>query len=339
MFFSVIVPIYRVEKYLKRCIDSVLAQSFSDYELILVDDGSPDGCPAICDAYAKEDERIRVIHKENGGLVSARKAGILVAQGEYIFHLDSDDAITEHALQKAYEIVMDTHADIVSFSYQIYKNGEISEPIHDYVPEGLYDKKKMETELYPKLLSDENMEHLFYFVWGKAYRRSLIMPHQLLVSDRISLGEDLSCAVPCYLQAETVYMSREPAYLYTIRDDSISTTFRTEQITQVAEVIRCLRESQTEKPNDFEMQIARYSCFMCFAIFAAAAEGGYFESLDELVKRIRETEHRALIPNAQFRNLSTKSRWTIRWMQKEHYKRAFYFLYFCKKIKCIWKRG
>ena len=77
MLFSVIVPIYKVEKYLHRCVDSVLAQSFSDFELILVDDGSPDGCPAICDAYAEKDARVRVIHKENGGLVSARQAGMI----------------------------------------------------------------------------------------------------------------------------------------------------------------------------------------------------------------------------------------------------------------------
>ena len=91
MLFSVIVPIYNIEKYIRRCIDSVLLQSFTDFELILVDDGSPDRCGAICDEYAKKDERIKVIHKENGGLVSARQAGIKVASGDYIFHLDGDD--------------------------------------------------------------------------------------------------------------------------------------------------------------------------------------------------------------------------------------------------------
>ena len=98
MLFSVIVPIYNIEKYIRRCIDSVLLQSFTDFELILVDDGSPDRCGAICDEYAKKDERIKVIHKENGGLVSARQAGIKVASGDYIFHLDGDDAVLPDAL-------------------------------------------------------------------------------------------------------------------------------------------------------------------------------------------------------------------------------------------------
>ena len=114
MLFSVIVPIYNIEKYIRRCIDSVLLQSFADFELILVDDGSPDMCGAICDEYAKKDERIKVIHKENGGLVTARQAGIKVAGGDYIFHLDGDDAILPDALESAYKIICDTGADIVS---------------------------------------------------------------------------------------------------------------------------------------------------------------------------------------------------------------------------------
>ena len=108
MFFSVIVPIYNVEKYLSRCIDSVLSQTFADFELILVDDGSPDNCPEICDKYVQKDHRIKVVHKENGGLVSARQAGVSIAKGDYIFNLDGDDAITPDALMSAYQIILDS---------------------------------------------------------------------------------------------------------------------------------------------------------------------------------------------------------------------------------------
>lgn len=90
---SVIVPVYNVEPYLRQCVDSILGQTFRDFELILVDDGSPDGCPAICDEYAKMDSRVKVIHKENGGLSSARNAGLDVAKGKYIAFVDSDDWI------------------------------------------------------------------------------------------------------------------------------------------------------------------------------------------------------------------------------------------------------
>ena len=93
MFFSVIIPVYKVEKFLPDCIESVLNQTFSDFEMILVDDGSPDACPEICEEYRKKDDRIKVVHKENGGLASARRAGIKVAQGDFVFNLDSDDLI------------------------------------------------------------------------------------------------------------------------------------------------------------------------------------------------------------------------------------------------------
>jgi glycosyltransferase involved in cell wall biosynthesis len=93
MKLSIIVPVYKVEAYLHRCIDSILAQTFTDYELILVDDGSPDRCPTICDEYAQKDERIKVVHKSNGGLSDARNAGLEIAQGKYIGFIDSDDFI------------------------------------------------------------------------------------------------------------------------------------------------------------------------------------------------------------------------------------------------------
>ena len=100
---SIIVPVYNTEKYLHRCIDSILAQTFTDFELILVDDGSPDNCPQICDEYAEKDCRVKVIHQENGGLSAARNAGIDIATGTFIFFCDSDDYIKEDCLLHFYE--------------------------------------------------------------------------------------------------------------------------------------------------------------------------------------------------------------------------------------------
>ena len=109
---SVIVPIYNVEPYLRRCVDSLLVQSYMDFELILVDDGSPDNCGAICDEYAAVDSRVRVIHKPNGGLSDARNAGLEIAQGEYIAFVDSDDWVAKHYLERLMSALTDTDADI-----------------------------------------------------------------------------------------------------------------------------------------------------------------------------------------------------------------------------------
>ena len=337
MLFSVIVPIYNIEKYLCRCIDSVLAQTFGDYELILVDDGSPDRCPDICDEYAKKDARIKVIHKQNGGLVSARQAGIVQAVGEYVFHLDGDDAICEDALESAYRIIEQSHPDIVSFSYHRCIDGKLCGVVDDLLPEGLYQRPEIEEKIYPNLLSTPNMKNLFYFLWGKAIKRELATKHQMRVNRAISLGEDLSCSVPCYLEADSVYMSRKVVYLYTIRNDSITTNFKTSQITQIADVIVGLREMDVKKPSGFDAQIARYSCFMCFAILAAAAEGGHFGALGELKRLILGSLHKDEIRKAHFTSVTVKTRISVFLIKCHMIRSAFYFLFLCKQIKNLRK--
>ena len=337
MLFSVIVPIYKIEKYLSRCIQSVLMQSFTDFEVILVDDGSPDNCPKICDDYATKDKRIKVIHKENGGLVSARQAGIKLASGDYIFHLDGDDALCEDALESAYEIINEYHPDIISFSYKPFVQGRVGDVVNDLPEEGLYDKALMKEKIYPHLLSDKNMNHIFYFSWGKAIKREIAIKHQLNVNPKIFLGEDLSCAVPCYLDAETVYMSKKPIYLYTIRNDSLTNDFKSNQITQIADVIEGLRKLDVQKPNDFEAQISRYSCFMCFAVLALAAQGNHFSSVKTIKELIKNSLHREEIKKAKFENITFKSRIAIFLMKKQCIGLAFYFLYLCKEIKRIRK--
>lgn len=119
---SVIVPVYKVEKYLNKCIDSILAQTFEDFELILVDDGSPDRCGEICDEYARRDNRIKVIHKENGGVSSARNAGLDIARGKYVNFIDSDDWIEKEALETLYKLSSQTGADIVQGKGSIVKD-------------------------------------------------------------------------------------------------------------------------------------------------------------------------------------------------------------------------
>lgn len=335
MLFSVIVPIYNIEKYLRKCVESVLAQSFTDYELILVDDGSPDNCPEICDEYAINNLKVQVIHKKNGGLVSARQAGIKLAKGDYIFNLDGDDALLPDALESAYDIIKDTGADIVSFSYRTCINGVIGDVVYDLLSEGLYKKPEIEKFIYPNLLSNSNMEHLFYFLWGKAIKKDLLLNHQLNVNPAISLGEDLSCIVPCFLDANTVYFSKKDVYLYTIRNDSISTDFKTVQIKQIENVILGLREISANKPKDFDDQISRYSCYMCFAILAAAAEGSHFNVINKIKELINNSVHKEEIIKAQFDSITTKSKIAIWLMKKQQIRLAFYFLYLCKKIKDI----
>lgn len=339
MFFSVIVPVYKVEKYLPSCIESVLNQTFSDFELILVNDGSPDVCPQICETYAQKDHRIKVVHKPNGGLASARKAGIKVATGDYVFNLDSDDLIEQDVLESAYKIIKETDCEIVSFSYRWVKNGQTVAITNDGLDEGLYDQASIETYIYPRLLMDKNMNHISYYLSGKAVKRDLLTPHQLGVRETISLGEDLCCVVPCYLHAKRVYISKKTAYLYTVREDSLSKEFHTKQIYLIQDVINEISKHDMGKVKDFDQQICRYSCFMCFAILAAAAEGHHFKSIKAIRESIIHSSHGEKIAHAEFADISLKSRISIFLMKKNCYKTAFYFLNLCKRIKTILMKG
>lgn len=337
MFISVIVPIYNVEKYLKNCIESVINQSFSDFELILVDDGSKDRSGEICDKYSKTDKRIKVIHKENGGLVSARQAGIKLAAGDYIFNLDGDDSIESDAFETAYDIIKNTGADIISFSYRQCRQNECDDIITDPVSEGLYEKKDIKEHIFPRLLTNSNMEHMTYFLSGKIVKRELLEKHQLAVSTEISLGEDLCCTFPCYLQAEKVYISKKAVYLYTERNDSLSKEFNTRQLQHLENVIEILKNMPVEKTEDFERQMSRYCAYMCFSILAAAAEGSHFKSLEKIKKCILDSALITQLKDAEFENITLKSKIAVFLIKKKKIRLTFFFLYLCKMIRSVLK--
>ena len=161
---SVIVPVYRVEKYLNDCIDSILAQTFADFELILVDDGSPDSCPALCDAAAARDSRIRVIHQKNRGLSGARNAGLDIAQGRWAAFVDSDDMLLPQALEKAHSTAEKTGADVVLYGFAFTdENGK--DRMAEVIEANYYRIKQeaaqiVEDELR-RIADDPKLKHLF----------------------------------------------------------------------------------------------------------------------------------------------------------------------------------
>ena len=207
--FSVIIPIYNVEPYLRECIDSVLAQTYGDYELILVDDGSPDGCPAICDEYAAKDARIRVIHKPNGGLVSARQAGTEIARGEYVVCVDSDDCNKPAMLERAAALIAEGNPDVIAFGAE-YFTADAAWDVHEPVAEGWYDRAGMERTIYPRVLMDANMTYMLHFLCGKIIRRSIYEPHQMVV-DRLAgrLNQIYISTTNSFVQGNRYFAVRE----------------------------------------------------------------------------------------------------------------------------------
>lgn len=163
---SVIVPIYKVEPYLRRCVDSLLQQTCENFELILVDDGSPDNCGAICDEYAAMDDRVRVIHKPNGGLSDARNAGLEIARGEYIAFVDSDDWVAPEFLERMLEAMRETGADICECDI-LRTYGEENVQYAANASSVVYDTEKAMEEL----IRDGAFHQ---YVWNKLYRRAVI---------------------------------------------------------------------------------------------------------------------------------------------------------------------
>lgn len=163
---SVIVPIYKVEDYLRRCVDSLLGQTYREFELILVDDGSPDGCGTICDAYAAKDPRVRVIHKENGGLSDARNAGLEIAQGDYIAFVDSDDWVSPRYLERLTAGLEATGSDICECEIFRTAGASCPEDISDSAPEIYETLPALE-----QLIADGKFHQ---YVWNKLYRRETI---------------------------------------------------------------------------------------------------------------------------------------------------------------------
>lgn len=173
---SIIVPIYKAEQYIHRCVDSILAQSYADFELLLINDGSPDGCGAICDAYAAKDSRVRVFHKENGGVSSARNLGLDNAQGEWITFVDSDDWLEPEFLER---LMAAPESDLVVGG--CYRTSGKNEPLSD----AHYPKDSVAGFL------EQNLDKLLLLTpWGKLYRRSFFEDNHIRFNKNIRFGED-----------------------------------------------------------------------------------------------------------------------------------------------------
>ena len=205
---SIIVPIYKVEDFIRECIDSILAQTHPDFELILVDDGSPDDCGRICDDYAKGDNRIKVVHKVNGGISSARNAGLEVAKGEWIMHVDGDDWIEPDMIESLIEAAQITGADMVIGDFVKYG------PSAGYnkLPTWSSDKKKSMTNYIAYVMTT---------IWGSIAKRSLYADHSLKSPEDISYCEDFHLIVRLCHFAKKVVNVHRPFYHYRYRPTSI----------------------------------------------------------------------------------------------------------------------
>lgn len=213
---TVIVPVYKVEKYLSKCIDSILAQTYTDFELILIDDGSPDNSGVICDEYASRDSRIRVIHKSNGGVSSARNAGIDAAQGEWIAFVDADDWIEPDYLNSMF--VGTDDVDLVMQGYKVVKYDATNIRIHRF-------ESERASEDIPSVLSEAEYKNIINSPISKLFKLKIIKDNNIKFESSISYGEDHVFVLEYLQYVKKIFISDSFGYNY-FQDDSLSLTRR-----------------------------------------------------------------------------------------------------------------
>jgi glycosyltransferase involved in cell wall biosynthesis len=209
---SVIVPVYNVENYLRACVDSIIAQTYNNLEIILVDDGSPDNCPAICDEYAEKDSRIKVIHKENGGLSDARNAGLSVMTGEYLMFVDSDDLLPKNAVSALYNLAVEYNSELVIGNHR------------KFVDSTDLDDSDLKSNKASCLSKTESICHMFQngcASWGRLYRADI---HNSVHFPIGEINEDEAIVLKILDKCNKVVITDECVYHYRTRPESITTS-------------------------------------------------------------------------------------------------------------------
>lgn len=282
VLISIIVPVYKVEKYIHQCVDSILSQTFRDFELILVDDGSPDNCPAICDEYAAKDNRVRVIHKKNSGLSSARNAGLAISSGAFIVFVDSDDWLREDALEVLLTRQQQTGADLVLCNILPVYPPEHSGYVRPATP--LAEKAMTQSQMVDCLTEKHNW---YYCVaWNKLYKRRIFDNLRFPVG---YIHEDEAVIHRIVGQCSSIAVTPEVLYFYRQTPGSITGVGlriqTTDKLHAYADRIVCASERDWKHLQNVSMAVYIDTFLSLYFRFTRTAETEpYFRRMDEGLK-------------------------------------------------------
>ena len=254
---SIVVPVYNVEEYLKQCLDSILEQTYSNWELILVNDGSTDSSGLVCQEYAEKDARIRYFEKENGGLSDARNYGIEQAQGEYLTFVDSDDFLDASHLSVLYNALVNNDADISIANYANYQTSTATFYLHTFGD--YYEKIYTSEELIDDLSILERNDLSFSTIWGSLYKKRVF---SFLRFPKGVIGEDVALIYKIYTQVDKIVYVHKDTYIYRENDSGISKSkiypLVTAQLNHVAERLALLAIMGYDVTKHFD----RYRTFL-----------------------------------------------------------------------------
>lgn len=275
---SIIVPVYKVEEYLEKCIRSILDQTYRNIEVILVNDGSPDRCPDICDFYSNKYSQVKVIHKENGGLSEARNVGLDAAKGEYVLFVDSDDYIDLNTCELFIKEIGSTNPDIVVGNARRIKDKSVTEMKHKYITRG----RIVTGEEY---LKEELKSQTMYMpAWLNLYKRSFLQENNLKFKVGI-LHEDEQFTPRAFLKAKRVIGTDIVFYNYLIRNDSI--TMQKDLSRNAIHIIQTCYELDNiyKRVEDEELRVLLYDNLITKYLYAFQIGKLYKDEYRELIKK------------------------------------------------------
>lgn len=268
-FFSIVLPIYNVEKYLNRCIDSILKQGFDDYEIILVDDGSKDSCGQLCDEWSVRNKKIRTIHKENAGLGYARNTGLNAAQGEYILFLDSDDYIRPGMLSKVHNAVCENDVDAVFFGFErIDKNGKSVLQLKPCPEKCLYtDKSEIMNQLLPDFIARNPYtgvsRNLRISAWNCCLNREFLIKNELkFVSERDYISEDVYFYIELFACLQKVSIMDDIFYCYCQNEGSLTFSYKKDRYERLKKFYQAVNEKANLLHYDGQVQLRLNESFI-----------------------------------------------------------------------------
>ena len=267
---SVVVPIYKAENYLPQCVDSILTQTFTDFELLLVDDGSPDRCGKICDAYAAKDNRVRVFHQENKGPSAARNLGLAEAVGKYITFVDADDMVAETYLEKLFSAAEAVDAS-QAICGVIFTWGTTAIPGGHYFGNAVIEQKDILDKIIdPLAFHEDKVQHQgLQYVYGRIYRKEIIDRFGLRFDESMRYAEDWLFNIDFYRYAQRVVFVEERLYEYCQRDGSLSKKYRPNRFEDEVKIGKLFRQWFPElydEKNYHRFIINKYYICMRYAV-------------------------------------------------------------------------
>ena len=314
---SVIVPVYKVEEYLSRCIDSILKQTYKNLEIILVDDGSPDNCGKICDEYALKDERIKVIHKQNGGLSSARNSGLDAATGEYVTFVDSDDWIDVAYVQTLKDVLENTASDMSACIFCRTKGAEAERKFFNNIPEIITCEK------YFSVLSENSYAG---YACNKLFKKDIIEKNGIRFDEKIFNGEDFPFVLEYLRFAEKTAFVKQDLYFYFFRGTSIMNSIRLNErfMTILYAREKALSFLQCYAPDCYDVCKASYLSILSKIKFMAMVDKNkYCEIYREVQEKLR---------------LNKKGLWKLKRVGLKTKLKLFFMIYFPSIMARIYQK-